>query len=273
MDEDEIVKAVRQRREASINVAMRLVKEGKAGAMVSAGNSGAVSASGFFMLGRIEGIERPALGVNVPFNSGNVFLIDAGANADCRPSHLVQFGVMGSTYVEQVLGVRNPRVGLLNSGEESGKGNTLASEAFDRLKESTLNFVGNVEGTEVYKGVCDVLVTDGFTGNIALKTGEGIADYILQQVRATIKSSPLFVMASILLKPALKRALKSLQYEEYGGANLLGVDGIVVIAHGRSDATAFKNALRVANAAAASDLMRIMRETFAEPSASPAAGR
>lgn len=273
MSEGEVVKAVRQRRDASINVAMDLVKQGKADAMVSAGNTGAVVASAFFVLGRVNGVERPALATLIPFNSGHLFVLDLGANADCRPSHLMQFGIMGAAFMSEVHGIANPRVGLLNLGEEIGKGNELATEAFERLKASNLNFIGNVEGTEIHKGVSDVLVTDGFTGNVALKTGEGIADYILQQVRATIKSSPLFIMAALLLKPALKRSLKSLQYEEYGGAHLMGIDGIVVIAHGRSDAIAVKNALRVANAAAASDLMRTMRETFAAPSASPAAGR
>lgn len=272
MKEDEIVRAVRQRHDASVNVAMSLVKEGAADAMVSAGNTGAVMASAFFMLGRISGVERPALGTVLPYNSGRVFLIDAGANSDCRPSHLLQFAKMGSAYMEEVVGVVKPRVGLLNNGEESGKGNELAMETFERLQESGLNFIGNVEGVSVHKGVCDVIVTDGFTGNIAIKVGEGVADYILEQVRGVIKSSPLFVSAAILLKPALRRVLKRLQYEEYGGANLLGVNGVVVIAHGRSDATAIKNALRVANAAAASNLMSTMREAFSEPSPQPVPG-
>jgi phosphate acyltransferase len=274
MAEDEIVKAVRQRRDASINVAMSLVKDGDADAVVSAGNTGAVMASAFFVLGRIPGVERPALGTLLPYNAGKVYLIDAGANADCRPSHLLQFARMGAAYLEQVVGVSRPRVALLNTGEEAGKGNELAAETFERLQESGLNFIGNVEGQNIHKGVCDVIVTDGFTGNVALKAGEGVADYILQQVRGVIKSSPLFITASILLKPALKRALKTLQYEEYGGANLLGVDGVVVIAHGRSDALAIKNALRLANTAAGSHLLQTMRASFAEPSsASAAAGR
>ena len=274
MGEDEIVSAVRQQPEASVNVAMSLVKEGRADAVVSAGNSGAVAASAFFMLGRVPGVERPALGTLIPFNSGKLFVLDLGANADCRPSHMAQFGVMGSAFMEEVGGVVKPRVGLLNMGEEDGKGNNLTSESFERLKENTgINFVGNVEGVEIHKNVCDVLVTDGFTGNVALKVGEGIADYILQEVRATIKSSILFLAAAVLLKPALKRSLKSLNYEEYGGANLLGINGVVVIAHGRSDAVAFKNALRVADLASGSHLMEKMRATFAEAKASSAAGR
>lgn len=273
MGEEEVVKAVRTRPDASINVAMRLVKEGEADAMVSAGSTGAVMASAFFVLGRIPGVERPALSTLIPFNAGRVFLLDAGANADCRPSYLVQFAHMGSVYSREVVGVANPRVGLLNNGEESGKGNEITSEAYELLKATGLNFIGNIEGQNVHKGLCDVVVADGFTGNVALKVGEGMADYILQQVRSVIRSSILYAPAAILLKPALRRALKSLQYEEYGGGNLLGVNGIVVVAHGRSDAVAIKNALRVANASAASDLMPKMREIFAQPGEPSAAGR
>jgi glycerol-3-phosphate acyltransferase PlsX len=263
MDEDKVVQAVRQQRDASINVAMSMVKDGAADAMVSAGNSGAVMASAFFVLGRIRGIERPALGTLLPYNSGRLFLIDIGANADCRPNHLVQFAQMANVYMEKVVGMSRPRVGLLNTGEEEGKGNELAAEAFERLRETALNFVGNVEGQDIHKGVADIIVADGFTGNVALKVGEGVADYILREVRGVIKSSLLFITASLLLKPALKRALKRLQYEEYGGANLLGVNGVVVIAHGRSDAVAIKNALRVAHDAANRGLIETMRASFA----------
>jgi glycerol-3-phosphate acyltransferase PlsX len=273
MDEDEPVKAVRSRRGASINVAMQLVKDGAADAMVSAGNTGAVMASAFFLLGRIHGVERPALSTLIPFNAGRVFLLDAGANADCRPSHLLQFAKMGAVYSSEVVGVTNPRVALLNTGEESGKGNETIAEAYELISQSDLNFTGNIEGQNVHKGLCDVVVADGFTGNVALKVGEGMADYILQQVRSVIRSSILYAPAAMLLKPALRRAMKSLQYEEYGGGNLLGVNGVVVIAHGRSDAVAIKNALRVANASAASNLMLKMRETFALPGEPSAAGR
>ena len=263
MEEGKIVQAVRQKRDASINVATTMVHDGRAEAVVSAGNTGAVMASAFFCLGRIPGIERPALGTLLPYNAGRVFLIDAGANADCRPSHLMQFAQMGAAFAERVVGVPNPRVGLLNVGEESSKGNELAQEAYERLAECGVNFIGNVEGVNVHKGIADVVVTDGFTGNVALKVGEGIADYILEEVRSVIRSSPLFAPAALLLKPALRRALKRLQYEEYGGANLLGVNGVVVIAHGRSDALAIKNALRVARAAATSGIIATMHQSFA----------
>jgi len=263
MDEDDVVTAVRTRRKASINVATSMVKSGEAAAVVSAGNSGAVGMSAYFNLGRIPGVERPALGAVLPYNEGRVFLIDAGANVDCRPSHLLQFAKMGAAYSENVLGTRNPRIGLLNVGEEEGKGSELAVKAYERIKESGLNFIGNVEGVNIHKGICDVVVTDGFTGNVALKAGEGVADYILEQVRSVIKSSPLFISAAILVKPALRRVLRRLQYEEYGGGNLLGVNGIVVVAHGRADAIAIKNALRLASTAAGSDLLPVMRDSFA----------
>ena len=275
MEEDDVARAVRQRPDAAINVAMGLVRSGEAQAVVSAGNTGAVMASAFLMLGRIPGIERPAIGILLPYNAGRVFLIDAGANSDCKPSYLAQFGAMGSAYMEKVVGITRPRVGLLNIGEESSKGNELAQESYVRLSESGLNFVGNVEGVQVHQGVADVIVTDGFTGNVALKVGEGIADYILQQVRGVVKSSPVFLAASIVFKPALRRALQRLKYEEYGGANLLGINGVVVIAHGRSDAIAIKNGLWVAKAAAESGLIETMRASFAIPKSepSPAAGR
>jgi phosphate acyltransferase len=263
MDEEKVVQAVRQRPNASINVGMTLVRDGKAAALVSAGHTGAIMASAFFVLGRIRGIERPALGTLLPFNEGKVFLLDVGANPDCKPGYLVQFAQMGAAYMESVVGIPNPRVGLLNLGTEDNKGSELVQEAFPKLRDCGVNFVGNVEGVEVHKGVADVVVTDGFTGNIGLKVGEGIADYILQQVRSVIKSSPLFIAASLLLKPALKRALKRLQYDEYGAAQLLGVNGVVLIAHGRSDANAIKNAIRLARLAGESNLTAAIAESTA----------
>ena len=266
MNEDRVVQAVRQRRDASINVASALVRDGEAQAVVSAGNSGAVMASAFLILGRISGVERPGLGMLLPYNAGRVFVIDIGANVDSRPNHLLQFAQMGSAFVKNIAGLSNPRVALLSNGEEASKGNELVQEAHEKLRESSLNFIGNIEGVSVHKAVADVVVTDGFTGNIALKVGEGTADYILEQVRSVIKSSPLYVAAAILLKPALRRALKRMQYEEYGGANLLGVNGVVVIAHGRSDSVAIKNALRVAKAAGESNLIETIRASMGTPS-------
>lgn len=262
MEEENIVRAVRARRDASSYVAMELVKCGEAAGMVSAGNTGAIMATAFFSLGRVSGIERPAVALVLTYNTGRVLLIDTGANIDCRPNHLLQFGQMGSVYMQKVFDIARPRVGLLSNGEEPTKGNELVLEAHEKLAQSGLNFVGNVEGTHVHKGQCDVLVADGFTGNIALKAGEGIADYIIEQVRASIKSNPLLMVAGLLLKPAIKRSLASMQYQETGGAVLLGVDGIVVIAHGRSTGYAIKNALKVAKIAAENNVMDTMRASF-----------
>ncbi len=271
MEEDRIAVAVRQRRDASINVATALVRDGHAQAVVSAGNTGAVMTSALLVLGRIPGIERPAIATLLPYNAGKVLLLDIGANADCKPSYLVQFAQMGAAYMEKVVGVPNPRVGLLNVGEEEVKGTELVQEAYQRLRETDLNFIGNVEGVSTHKGVAEVVVTDGFTGNVALKVGEGMADYILEQVRGVIKSSVLYMPAALLIKPALRRALRRLQYEEYGGANLLGVNGIVVIAHGRADAAAMMNAIRVARAAAQSGLLDAMRESIGRRPKTPTA--
>jgi phosphate acyltransferase len=262
MEEDKIVQAVRNRRDASINVAHHLVRDGEAQAVVSPGNTGAVMASAITVLGRIRGIERPAVATLLPYNEGRVLLLDIGANPECKPSYLVQFAQMGSVYMEKVIGIENPRVALLNIGEESVKGNDLTKEAHERLSDADINFIGNIEGVNVHKGMAEVIVTDGFTGNIALKVGEGLADYILEQVTSVIKSSPLFVAAAIMVKPALRRALRRLKYEEYGGAYLLGVNGVVVIAHGRADASAINNAIRVAKIAAESGLIETMRTSL-----------
>lgn len=262
MEEGEIVKAVRQRRDASSYVAMELVKCGEAAAMVSAGNTGAIMATAFLSLGRIPGIERPAVALVLVYNAGPVLLIDTGANVDCRPNHLVQFGQMGSVYMQTLYGIERPRVALLSNGEEPTKGNELVLEAHQKLKETDLNFVGNIEGTHVHQGPVDVVVADGFTGNVALKAGEGIADYIIERVRAAIKGNILLMAAGLILKPAIKRSLAGMQYHETGGAILLGVNGIVVIAHGRSNAVAIKNALKVARDGAESRLMETMRAAF-----------
>ena len=246
MGEDEIVKAVRQRHDASINVAMSMVKNGEAEAVVSAGNSGAVMASAFFVLGRIRGVERPALGTVLPYNAGRVFLIDAGANSDCRPSHLLQFAQMGSVYSDKVLGVKNPRIGLLNVGEEEGKGSELAVEAYERIRDSGLNFIGNVEGVNIHKGICDVVVTDGFTGNVALKLLEGTIKELLDALREEISATAAGKLGGALIRPAARRLRTRLDPDTYGGAYLLGLRGLAVIAHGSSGRRAIANAIRLA---------------------------
>lgn len=242
--------AVRQKTDSSLSVGLRLVKSGEAAAFVSAGNTGAVMAAALFILGRIEGVERPALGGVLPSATNTpVLLLDIGANADCKPAWLLQFAQMGSAYLERTFQVRTPRVALLNIGEEEGKGNQLAREAHALLKRSGLNFIGNIEGKDIPRGLADVVVTDGFTGNVLLKTAEGVVDYVVAELRAAMTSRPHYKLAAAVLRPAFRRVARRLDYREYGGVPLLGVNGVVIIAHGRSNARAIASALRVAEQA------------------------
>jgi glycerol-3-phosphate acyltransferase PlsX len=254
--------AVRQKRDSSINTAMRLVKRGEAAAVVSAGNTGAVMASALFVLGRVGDIERPALGAFFPASGHGVLMLDVGANADCKPSYLAQFAHMGSLFVERVYGVEGPRVGLLNIGEEENKGNELTQEAYRRLQKSALNFVGNVEGKDIAMGQVDVAVMDGFTGNVAIKMSEGVVSLFLSEMRSVLSKRLRYKLAALVLRPAFRAVRKRLDYAEYGGASLLGVNGVVIIAHGRSDATAIKNALRAAGEVAASGVTEAMAAAF-----------
>jgi glycerol-3-phosphate acyltransferase PlsX len=262
MDESP-VQAVRQKRDASINVAMQLIKSGEAAGVVSAGNTGAVMASGTLLLGRIPGIERPALGTIAPYTDTGVLVLDVGANADCKPGYLVQFAQMGAVYAEKVLGVREPRVGLLNIGEEPTKGNELAQEVFGLLQRAPVNFIGNVEPDRLQLGITDVVVTDGFTGNMAVKATEGAAEFIFRQLRDVIMSKTQYKLAAMVLRPALMRMRQRMDYGEYGGAPLLGVNGVVIITHGRADANAIKNSLRAAAEAARSGMIESFRSAFA----------
>lgn len=237
--------AVRQKRESSINVGMRLSKDTGA-AFLSAGNSGAVLAAALFTLGRIEGVHRPAIGAVIPLLHGRVFLTDAGANADCDARNLLQFGQLGSAYVRHVFGIDRPRVGLVSIGEEETKGNALVLDAHALLKDSGLNFLGNVEPKDVTRGACDVAVTDGFTGNVMLKLAEGMQELILGLVREAIVSRPHYQVAGAVLRPGLRAAGRRLDYTEYGGAPLVGVNAPVYIAHGRSNAKAITSGIRTA---------------------------
>ena len=257
--EEAPVQAVRQKKDASINVAMELVKRAKADAVVSAGNTGAVMASALLKLGRVRGIERPAIGTMTPFNTTGMLVLDVGANADCKPSYLVQFAQMGAVYMEKMFGLERPRVGLLNIGEEAAKGNELAQEVYTRLQQTDLNFVGNVEPDRIHHGLADVIVTDGFTGNVAVKVTEGVADFIFSQLKASIMSRLRYRLAGLVLKPALLEMRRRVDYGEYGGAPLLGVNGVVIIAHGRAEAQAMKNALRLASEAASSGMLDAFR--------------
>jgi glycerol-3-phosphate acyltransferase PlsX len=260
---DEVpVQAVRQKKDASINVAMGLVKRGTANAVVSAGNTGAVMASALLNLGRVPGIERPAIGTIAPFTEKGILVLDVGANADCKPSYLVQFAQMGSLYMEKVAAIERPRVGLLNIGEEASKGNELTQDVFEQLSRGNLNFVGNIEPDRVHRGLAEVIVTDGFTGNIAVKVTEGTADFIFGQLRTAITSRLHYRLAALVMRPALLAMRRRMDYAEYGGAPLLGVNGVVIIAHGRADDNASKNALRLARHVVESRMLETLRDAF-----------
>ncbi len=251
--------AVRTKRDASINVAMSMVKRGVAGAFVSAGNTGAVMASALMTLGRIQGIERPALGTVAPYSEAGVLVLDVGANADVKPNYLVQFAQMGAAYAERVLGIPNPRVALLNIGGEDTKGSELVQEVFGRLSKAGVNFVGNIEGGEVHLGRADVIVTDGFTGNVAVKVTEGVSDFLFRELRAAFTSKLQYKLAAMVLRPGLLKLRDRMDPGTYGGVPLLGVNGVVMIAHGNSDARAIKNAIRFAHDAASSGMLDSIR--------------
>ncbi|HIE32576.1 MAG TPA: phosphate acyltransferase PlsX [Thermodesulfobacteriaceae bacterium] len=238
--------ALRKKPDSSILRAFELVKKGKAQAVVSAGNSGATYACALFTLGRISGVMRPAIATVLPTLKNPAVLIDAGANVDCKPAHLLQFAFMGSLFAERILGIQNPRVGLLSIGEEGGKGNFLVKRAHALLSESPLNYIGNIEGRHIYLGEAEVIVCDGFVGNICLKVSEGVAEAVAEMLKAEVKKDPLAILGFSLARRALKRFRKRTDWREYGGAPLLGVNGVVIIGHGRSDARAIKNAILVA---------------------------
>lgn len=249
------VQAVKQKKESSINIAVSLAKDKKADAVVSAGNTGALMAAGLFGLGRISGVERPAIATIFPTPSGPILLLDMGANVDCKPKHLQQFAEMGSQYAEHVMHINNPRVGLLNIGEEKEKGNELVTQSWPLLKDARINFVGNVEAKEILSGKVDVIVCDGFVGNLILKFGESISDFILNLFKKELTKNFIAKFAAFLLLPALAGIKKSVDYDEAGGAPMLGINGIVFKAHGRAKAKAIKNAIRVAYEAAREDLV------------------
>lgn len=258
MDEP-AAQAARAKKDSSIVAGLRLLRAGQADAFVSAGNTGAVMAAAIMYLGRVRGIERPSLAGLMPLSGKLTVLLDVGANADCKPVYLLQFGQMAAAYMERVWKVERPRVALLNIGEEEGKGSALAQEAYALLKDSGLNFIGNLEGRDIPFAKADVIVTDGFTGNVVVKTMEGMAEYVMGQIRAAIKSRPWYALAGLALLPAFTQVRKKTDYREYGAGPLLGVDGLVFIAHGRSDAKAVASALRVAREAAQSGMLEAIR--------------
>jgi glycerol-3-phosphate acyltransferase PlsX len=263
-DEDPVM-AVRRKKTASLVLAATAVKNGEADAIVSAGSTGAVLTAGLFVIGRIEGIERPALAPTFPTVDGKGFvLLDVGANAECKPKYLQQFAIMGSIYAEKVRGIKNPRVGLINIGTEENKGNELAKATFELLKETNLNFVGNIEAREILNGPADVLVTDGWTGNMVLKTTEGVAMSLFKMMKEAMTSDLKSKLAAAVLKPNLKKLKNKMDYSEYGGACLFGIKFPVIKAHGSSDAIAFYNAIRQARIMVEANLAEEIAKAISE---------
>lgn len=253
--DDHPANAVKKKKDSSLVVANRLVKQGSAGAVISAGNTGAAMSASLLTLGRIKGINRPAIASPMPTSTGVSVLLDAGANADCDPENLAQFALMGSIYAEQVFGFSKPRVGLLSIGEEETKGNKLTVEAHQLLKQSGLNFIGNIEGRDVHRGECEVIVCDGFVGNIVLKLSEGLAGALFGQIKTALTKNLITISGAFLVKGAFKSLKGRMDYTEYGGAPLLGLNGISMISHGRSNAKAIKNAIRAAMKALDEDVV------------------
>lgn len=238
------VNAIRRKKDSSIVVGMKMVKEGKADAFVSAGSSGAILVGGQVLIGRIKGVERPPLAPLIPTEKGVTLLIDCGANVDARPSHLVQFAKMGSIYMEHVLGIQNPRVGIVNIGAEEEKGNALVKETFPLLKEEKgIHFIGSVEAREIPHGQADVVVCEAFAGNIILKLYEGVGAVLIQKVKEGMMTTLRSKIGALLIKPALKATLKTFDASEYGGAPLLGLNGLVVKTHGSAKAKEVSNTL------------------------------
>jgi glycerol-3-phosphate acyltransferase PlsX len=247
MDESP-AEAIRRKRDSSIAVASRLLKSGDADAMVSAGNTAAALATTRSLLGKLKGLSRPAIAAVIPNAVDVTILLDVGANAGgCRPEHLLQFAIMGGVYSKDVMGKENPRVGLLSVGEEKSKGSSITLNAFPLLAQSSINFVGNVEGKDIVNGTTDVVVCDGFVGNAILKFAEGIAEMIFELIKLELSQSKLAKLGFLLAGPALQKLKKRVDYSEYGGAPLLGINGACIIGHGKSNAKAIKNAVRVAS--------------------------
>ncbi len=269
-----VLKAKRKNAKNSMAVGIDLVKQGEADAFVTAGNTGAASTTAYFRLGTLPGVDRPATAGPFPTRIGTCIVLDIGVNPDCKPINLLQFAIMGSIYAKRVRGVTNPRVGLLSNGEEPGKGNQLVREAYPLLAASGLNFIGNVEGKEVFGGQADVVVTDGFSGNVLLKGSEAVAKLLMDTIREKIQSaSPLARLGGWLVKPTLQSLRAMLDPSHEGAVPLLGVNGLVFIGHGRSDALAIKNAVRVAKQAVEAGILNSIRDDIARqmtPASEPA---
>ena len=256
---DPPVWAIKNKRDSSIVVGIDLLKSGEIAAFVSAGNTGAVVTAATLTLGKRKGVSRPALGAVFPFPAGPILCLDIGANCECKPELLVQFAHMGSIYMEKLFKIPDPRIGLLSNGEEETKGSPSVQKAHKLLKKAKVNFIGNVEGRDLSRGVADVLVTDGFTGNVLLKMGEGLGEMLLHSLWQAVDGNPKLHEAVTVLNPVLHSVIRTLDYTEYGGAQLLGVDGNVIVAHGRSNATAIKNAVATAKSAVVMEVVEAIR--------------
>jgi len=261
--EDLVMKARHKEAQNSMAVGIDLMKNGEADAFVTAGNTGAAMVTALFRLGRIRGVDRPALAGPFPTATGTCIVVDIGANPDCKPENLLQFAIMGSVYAEKVRGVKHPRIGLISNGEEAGKGSELVKGAYPLLTNASINFIGNVEGKEIFNSQADVAVTDGFTGNVFLKSTEAVAKLLIEKIRESIRGGgPLAMLGGALIRPSMGKVRKLLDPSEEGAAPLLGVNGLVFIGHGRSDAFAIKSAVRVAKEAAEAKVLDAIKSAI-----------
>ena len=256
--------AALRKKDSSIALSFEMMRRGEVDAVVGAGNSGAMMAIGMFVMGNLAHVARPAILVVVPSMGKGTVIVDAGANVDCKPRHLVQFGFMGSIYAERMLGVAQPRVGVLSNGEEEGKGNDLTRAASEQLAATPINFVGYVEGRDIFNGKVDVVVCDGFTGNIALKSMEGVASFAGEVLKSAFKKDLTSKLGYLLSRKSLSEAYRRLDYAEYGGAPLIGLDGVAIVAHGGSNPRAIKNAIRAAGDAVNQEMNRHIAEVLSE---------
>jgi glycerol-3-phosphate acyltransferase PlsX len=260
MDESPI-KALRKKKNATVNVGAALLKKSEVDAFISPGNTGSVMAAGLLRVGRIKGVSRPPIAIQFPAAEGSTLVLDNGANTDCSPENLQQFALMGQLYAKNVMKIENPKVALLNIGEEKTKGNNLSKESYQVLSDDPRikNFIGNVEGRDIFSDKVDVVVTDGFVGNVVLKTTEGAASFFLDLIKESFKTNLRSKIAAFLIKPYLKKVLKKIDYRQYGGAPLLGVNGIVIISHGSSDSTAIYNAVKTAKKTVKEDIVELIK--------------
>jgi glycerol-3-phosphate acyltransferase PlsX len=263
-----VLKAKRPNSRTSMAIGIDLVKNGAADAFITAGNTGGAMTTAYFRLGMIPGVERPALAATFPVKNGYCVVLDVGANPDCKPEHLIQFAIMGSVFVHEARGITNPRIAILSNGEESGKGNELVRNTYPLLAASSLYFIGNVEGKELFGGEADVVVTDGFTGNVLLKSSEAVAKLITDTLKQQLKSSPITMLGALLAKSSFTKMKAMMDPDDVGAAPLLGVNGLVFIGHGRSNARALVSAIRAARQAVEASVLNAtqvaIRESFSK---------